>query len=161
MKYKVGQIIYLLSEKSLKIIPAQVVEEVIRNTLAGKEISYIIKMPDQKQTVVDISAIKANIFVDHNKLKEFMMENARQSIEGLINSAFITQEVFVPAPEAASDILPKQEIEEIIQPIVTTTKKSTPKRVQKKKKDDKIKVDIGGGIKANISVEDLTHLGME
>ena len=53
MEYKVGQILYLSNEKSLKVIPVQIVEEVIRTTMAGKEKTYMVQFPDKNKTVAD------------------------------------------------------------------------------------------------------------
>jgi len=39
-EYQVGQILFLIGDSN-KVIPIQVVEEVIRTTLAGKEKTYI------------------------------------------------------------------------------------------------------------------------
>ena len=57
-EYKVGQILFLIGESTTKIIPVQVVEEVVRTTLTGKEKTYTIMLPDQDQTTVDIQSIK-------------------------------------------------------------------------------------------------------
>ena len=42
MNYRVGQILFLIADAS-KVVPIQVVEEVIRTTLEGKEKTYMIR----------------------------------------------------------------------------------------------------------------------
>ena len=53
MDYKVGQVLYMTSSKSLKIIPIQVIEEVCRTTLKGTEKSFIIQLPDENKTTAN------------------------------------------------------------------------------------------------------------
>ena len=55
--YQVGQILFLIADAS-KVVPIQVIEEVIRTTLEGKEKTYIVKLPDKKETCFDIKKIK-------------------------------------------------------------------------------------------------------
>ena len=56
-QYRVGQILFLIADAS-KVVPIQVVEEVIRTTLDGKEKTYVVKFPDKKATTVDIKKVK-------------------------------------------------------------------------------------------------------
>ena len=48
MNFSVGQILYLLSAKSMKVIPALVVEEVTIKTLDGEKISYNVRLPGKR-----------------------------------------------------------------------------------------------------------------
>jgi len=159
MTYKVGQILYLLSEKSLKVIPVQVVEEIVRNTLKGREITYMVSMPNKQRSVVSLDDVNAKIFTDPDSLEAFMFDNAKKSISHLLNEALSVQEVFV---------LVDIEEENIVQESKKSTKstkrgrpkKKLTKNVQSDEEKSKIKVDLGNGIKASVSVEDLDHLGL-
>ena len=68
MSYFVGQIIYLLNTEKLKVYPVQVVEEITRKSLEGKQITYIVKLPDKEGTNVNLADINAKIFVDDIRL---------------------------------------------------------------------------------------------
>ena len=57
-QYEVGQILYTTSKNSFKIIPIQVVEEVVRTTINGTEKTYMVCFPDLNKTTVDIKKIK-------------------------------------------------------------------------------------------------------
>ena len=155
MKYTVGQIIYLLSDKSLKVIPAQIVEEVVRNTMDGKQTSYTIAMPNKDRTCVDLNSISAKIFTDPHILESFMIENAKKSIRGLMNEALRIQEIFVTTEEP--NIIGKSVLSEKLS---QTVQDKENKNVQTKKPGDTIKVDIGNGMRANVKIEDLESLGL-
>tara|TARA_R110000782_G_scaffold41811_1_gene95491 strand:- start:329 stop:793 length:465 start_codon:yes stop_codon:yes gene_type:complete len=86
MIYRVGQILFLIADAS-KVVPIQVVEEVIRTTLEGKEKTYIIKFPDKKATVADIKKIKGQLFNSQDEVKVFMLQNAQNAIEQMVSQA--------------------------------------------------------------------------
>ena len=52
-KYEVGQIIYLLSPKTLKVLPSLIVEEITRKTVEETQTQFVIQMPDEKKTKVN------------------------------------------------------------------------------------------------------------
>jgi hypothetical protein len=87
MNYEVGQVVYLLSEKSLNIVPALIVEEIVRKTINESVTEYTVELPDKKRTRANISNISSMIFNDTNTLKEFMLDNTRKSVEKLIEDA--------------------------------------------------------------------------
>ena len=158
MNYRVGQIIYLLNDKTLKVIPAQVCEEVVRNTLKGKEVTYIIKMPDKKRTTVSISDITTQIFTDSEELKNYMIDNAKTMISKLLHDAHTLEKIFTPKLTDTIQIPVESELERPTSDKNTTEEDTS---VQNSKKDDTmVSVDMGNGMKARIRVEDLTHLNL-
>ena len=84
--YKVGQVLYMIGEKSTKVLPIQVVEEIVRTTMDGKAKSYIIKLPDKAQTTADISEIKGDLFESTKTLREYMTKNATEAINKMITN---------------------------------------------------------------------------
>ena len=160
MAYKVGQILYLLSEKTLKVIPVQIVEEIVRNTLEGREIAYMVSMPNKQRSVVSLDDVNAKIFIDASSLEAFMIDNAKKSITHLLNEALRFQEIFTPVKAQEEESIAKESKKS-----TKTTKRGRPRKkpaksVQTEEEKSKIKVDLGNGIKANVSVEDLDHLGL-
>ena len=72
MNYTVGQIVYLLSKKEIKVYPAQIIEEIKRKTINEEIVSYIILLPDKGKTEVlieELSAKKKIPQVDENKVE--------------------------------------------------------------------------------------------
>ncbi len=135
--YEVGQILYLANEKSFKIIPVQVVEEVVRTTIEGKVKTYLIKFPDKNRTVVDIKDIKYKCFKTENDVESYLLENTKKAIKNLLTAANeIKREVY-------STHSPHQESENFLQP---------------NEKEDIISIDLGNGQKGKLKVEDLTKV---
>ena len=151
MEYGVGQVLYCLNEKSFKIIPVQIVEEVVRTTINGKNKTYMVKFPDAKGSIVDIADIKSKMFPTKQMIRDYMIENTSKTIEKMLETAdALKNEVFKfkHEDESVSDptslqhvsVNEKAENENIMQPMVN---------------DDIIKIDLGNGIKANLNKSEL------
>jgi hypothetical protein len=92
MNYKVGQVVYLLSPKTLKILPALIVEEITRKTVEDVKTQYVLQMPDKNKTNVVLGDVTAEIFNDIETLRNHMIENTRLSVEKLISLAIEMKE---------------------------------------------------------------------
>jgi actin-like ATPase involved in cell morphogenesis len=86
MKFKVGQVIFLLAKDS-KVYPARITEEINRKTLDGTSVSYTVMLPDSNSTQVSLDKIEANVFETSELLKNHMMEKARESIDNIVENA--------------------------------------------------------------------------
>ena len=93
MNYEVGQVIYLLSQKSLNIVPALIVEEVTRKTVDNSTTEYVVEMPNEKGTRAKLSSVTSIIFNDISELREHMLENTRKSVEELISNAIKIKDI--------------------------------------------------------------------
>ena len=147
-EYKVGQVLFVISEKTTKIIPVQVVEEVTRKNMKGSQITYTVKLPDKEMSHVDINDIKGEIFNSITLLREKMMSNATNAINKMIEKTtkivnstfdtnlenFITTENFSEINENLND------------------------NVHLSDNDDIIKVDLGNGQYANMKTDNLKAL---
>tara|TARA_R110001583_G_scaffold48919_14_gene153173 strand:+ start:2129 stop:2527 length:399 start_codon:yes stop_codon:yes gene_type:complete len=87
MKYKVGQIIYLLGKEKTSVFPSQVVEKVTRKNLEGEETSYIVKIPNKEKTEIELEKLNVEVFVSLDTLRETLLEEAKLSIGKIIESA--------------------------------------------------------------------------
>ena len=139
MNYKVGQILYMTNSESLKIIPIQVVEEVIRTTLHGKEKTYMIQLPDKKRTIADINALKGDVYEDVDILKADMISKATDSIGNMI----------LMATKLASSMF------EIAKENNDSVNNQNENSVQVETNNDIIMVDLGGGVKAKMKTTEL------
>jgi hypothetical protein len=138
--YEVGQILFMTSLKRMNIIPVQVVEEVIRTTLTGKEKTYMIKLPDKNSTVADISHVKGKLFTSKLAVRAYMIENATGAIDNMVAEAEILKaEVF------GKDLNDENE----------STEEQNVQNVQINKNSDIIMIDIGNGVKAKINKNEL------
>lgn len=86
MKFKVGQVIFLLAKDS-KVYPARITEEINRKTLDGTSVSYTVMLPDSNSTQVSLDKIEANVFETSEFLKNHMMEKAKESIDNIVENA--------------------------------------------------------------------------
>jgi len=140
--YEVGQILFMTSNKSISIIPVQVIEEVIRTTLAGQEKTHIIKFPDKKKTTADINHVNGKLFTSKNSLRSYMIKNAATAIDAMIkNAELLCNNAF--AKELSENIVDQED----------KTKKI--KNVQSNINDDIITVDLGNGVKAKMKTKNL------
>jgi hypothetical protein len=143
-EYKVGQILFLIGESTTKIIPVQIVEEVVRTTLSGKEKTYTIMLPDKDRTNVDIQSIKGEIFDSKDILRKSMLENATKAIDGMIDLAsHIKVQAFGEDPRPDK---PREKKKASGRP---------RKKVQENKKDDIIEVQLGNGQVGKLNVKDF------
>jgi len=92
MKYEVGQIIYILKNKNLQIIPASVKEEIVRKTIDETIVQYVLGLPDNNQIMIE--DVNDKIFKDVNTLKDFMIENTKKTVEALIEKALEDKEKY-------------------------------------------------------------------
>ena len=110
MKYEVGQIVYLLSNKEMKIFPVQISEETIRRRIDGEAVTYKAVLPTKTRDVVDLSELDARIFVSPGEIRTHMVENTIKMIDGLLERA-----VKVGHASFTQDNSPVQQDEDVIE----------------------------------------------
>jgi len=141
--YTVGQIIYLLSRKDVKVFPALVVEEIKRKTLETEIISYIVRLPDKDSSEILLEEISADVFTSLELLQESMIQNAKSQIDRLLEKA-----------KSASTVFKQDEdIDEIIEE--TNNEKSNNKKTESEsenKDSDIATVDLGNGFVGKINL---------
>lgn len=151
MDYSVGQVLYCLNEKNFKIIPVQVVEEVVRTTITGKSKTYMIMFPDEKKTIVDIENISSKMFTTRNSIRDYMLDNTRATIEKMLSAADKTKkDVFEflenESEEFANGPTDLQNVDNL---------EENAKFVQPNEEENIIKIDLGNGLKAKLNTSEL------
>jgi len=148
--YRVGQILFLISETN-KVLPIQVIEEVIRTTLTGKEKTYIVKFPDKDETQTDIQKIKGELFETRKDLFNYMINNTTNAINKMLDQAeLISSEIFNVDISNAVKVPEKLPFEEKIE---------VPKMQPEIKQNKIITVDLGNGKLGKISEKELEKIG--
>jgi hypothetical protein len=142
MDHKVGQILYICDEERMKIIPIQVVEEVIRNTIEGSEKNYVIMFPDSNKTLANLNKVKGKIFKDPEKVQDYMIKNASDAIKRVKKAAEVLRDQCFNAADSKS----------IVKPDELDQKDAG---VQAENNDDIITVDLGNGVKAKMNTLSL------
>lgn len=87
MKYSVGQTVFLLDNSEMKIFPARIEEEIVRRRVGSELVTYKVSLPNKERTVVDLSELDVTVFISPDELRDHMAENARRTIDGLIERA--------------------------------------------------------------------------
>lgn len=94
-KLRVGQVIFVLQSSQMKLIPAQVTEEINRKKIDGETVQYYVRFgtdPDAKTFLLDFS--KVSVFETIQESLEFLLDNARASIEQICNEASDAAAIF-------------------------------------------------------------------
>ena len=156
-QYRVGQILFLIADAS-KVVPIQVVEEVIRTTLDGKEKTYIVKFPDKKGTTADIKKVKGELFNSKEEVKKYMIDNAKSAIEQMVKLADeMSINIFnVSLYDAPVQEEPHHELVTLDSDVDFEEKEE---EVQPEPDDGIIRVDLGNGKFGKINVDNLNTAG--
>lgn len=85
---RIGQVIYVLSNKGQEIIPAMVVEEQTIQTMQGTSTSWKIAIGSgTKQRVVDSTKLNAELYSSLEEVKALLTTRLNKFIDGLISTA--------------------------------------------------------------------------
>jgi len=143
MAYKVGQVIYLIHPQKLAVIPAQIVEQIIKRTVLGEETVYNLQPPGDVDQVT-LSSFEGEVFENLGSVREYLLVNAQKHIEAVIEKTGKIVESSFDIP-----VLEK-----------TTRRRRKSKKVEEKIEDSGgLKVDLGNGQVGNIKItEDLQRL---
>lgn len=80
MNLDVGQIIYVLSAETDKIVPMQVCEELRRRSISGEEVTYLISSgPDKKTFRLD--EVNGKVYLSLDMAVEHLKKNFEQWLE--------------------------------------------------------------------------------
>jgi len=102
--YKVGQIIYVLTSKETKIYPVQVVEEIIKRSITGESVSYIVKA-GKGNKLVPISDIQGELFEDVESLREVLTKRIINTVNNIVNESIEKASEWYEQPEVHSPII--------------------------------------------------------
>lgn len=87
---QVGQILYILSRADMNLVPVMIVEEIIKRTLEGEQVSYIVeamgKSGAKKKFTLDFNS--SIVFEDIGSAKDYLVKNATDAIGVLCAEAY-------------------------------------------------------------------------
>ena len=111
MTYNVGQLLFIASNKELKIFPALVVEEVVRKSLnSDDKISYVVTLSSGQN--VQLSDIKGDVYTSADDAKRALIVTASSAISEMVDNAVAVANETWPR-EFESPPLPIQELEAV------------------------------------------------
>lgn len=86
--FRIGQIVYVLSEKAEAIVPAIVVEEMVIKKLDGSSVSWKVAVgPPDKKKIVASHDISGDVFMSLDEIKEVMTKRLAAYVDNLIGEA--------------------------------------------------------------------------
>ena len=143
--YNVGQVLYVVIEKKHTILPVRVAEQIVRRTIDGETISYLVEVPGKNQQTVALSNLGTKHFSSIEEVKGELLANAEKAIEAMSEKAkSIAQEFF------------HHDVIEVVNPPSTDLNNTTPTSTPD---EDSAKVDLGDGVVANVDLSSLANLG--
>jgi len=84
--YDVGQVVYVVSSKKMQVLPFVIAEEVVRKTLAGQEVTYLVKR-DKTNKTYNLAEIDGDVYEDIEDVRNKLIVNATSAIEKICNQA--------------------------------------------------------------------------
>jgi hypothetical protein len=104
MKYRVGQVLYVVLKRETRVYPMQVVEEITKKTLDGEVTSYMVRGGSDPKAQLLISEVDGEIFDSAEKAKSVLIDRATGSIVRLMDAAVQKAKEWYPGSfEAPSD----------------------------------------------------------
>ena len=130
---QIGQIIYVLSNKAQKIIPAIVVEEVTIKKLDGNETSWKVSVgPQGKEKIIDSKRLDGELYSTLDEVQSVLKQRLEQFINTIVEDAekraavwYGSKTKIVEQYREEDKIDPNSLIEEDISPPVQESKKKS------------------------------------
>lgn len=120
-QYKVGQILFVGSNKKNQVVPVQITERVTKENVEGQKIIYSVVTTGHPEKPIDLSRIDGQIFTSLEEAKEKMILNAEKA----------SQDLFIRA---------KQEINRMVQVAAQASQKFSPMVSSEKEEDFSIDI---------------------
>tara|TARA_Y100000034_G_C6752609_1_gene334697 strand:+ start:357 stop:797 length:441 start_codon:yes stop_codon:yes gene_type:complete len=77
--HEVGQVLYVILSKKQRVIPIQIAEQIVRRSIEGESIQYLVKVPG-KNDFVDLKLFGDEIYSTLDEVQEQLMKNANKAI---------------------------------------------------------------------------------
>jgi hypothetical protein len=81
-RYEVGQTLYVVMVDKLKIVPVLVAEEVVRKTLQGEEVTYLVCHKEASDPI-DLRRLKGDVYEDLEEVKTLLVDNVTRNITNM------------------------------------------------------------------------------
>lgn len=85
--YKIGQILYVIPAENATIVPVQVLERRIIESVNGQAVKHVVKSPKPQAKPIVLETIKGAIFGDLKTARDIMVKNAIAAIDAMIDNA--------------------------------------------------------------------------
>jgi len=87
MSYQIGQVIFVLSNKTQTVLPGIVREEIHHRSLDGENVSYKIAIgPANKQRIVDLSSVDGEVYGSLDEVREVLIGKLTAFVDDLCST---------------------------------------------------------------------------
>jgi hypothetical protein len=87
MTYSVGQILFVIVNKKMQVYPMMVIEEIVKRTLQGEEVNYVLQGGSDPTTIILLNQVDGEIFESADEAKYVLTNRATAQIEKLVDAA--------------------------------------------------------------------------
>ena len=103
-QFEVGSVIYFISPKTEKVIPALVSEKIVRTSKAASRVTYILEIRTGKSTqTAEVDPSTTTLFARPEDVREFMIARTTKAIDELIAAAVTLSKQFSLVQPAQTD----------------------------------------------------------
>jgi hypothetical protein len=86
VEYDVGQVLYAVSHKAMKVIPLRVTERIVRQTLEGDIVTYVAQLPDGRE-LSDLSKLSGDIYISLDEVRTQMIVRITDVVDVIVDSS--------------------------------------------------------------------------
>lgn len=87
MTYRVGQVLFVIVNKKMQVYPMMVIEEIVKRTLQGEEVNYVLQGGSDPSTTILLSQVDGEVFESADEAKYVLTNRATTQIERLVDAA--------------------------------------------------------------------------
>jgi len=106
--YDVGQVVYVVSSQKMQVLPFVISEEVVRKTLAGQDVTYLVKR-DKTNKTYNLAEIQGDVYVDIDDVRNSLIINATNAIEKICDQSRRKGESLTSSPRQPKPQPPSKE----------------------------------------------------
>ena len=86
--HAVGDVLYIISNKKRNVVPVRVVEQIVRRTIDGEQVSFKVALPGKNpQESVDLHSIDGTSYRTLGDARRFLYDQATTAINDLLETA--------------------------------------------------------------------------
>lgn len=108
--YRVGQVLYVLMSKETKIIPVQIVEEIIKRTVTGETVSYIVKAGKNSKPI-SLQDFDGEVFDSVDLLRDTLLKKVMNTVNNVVDNAVLRASEWYDQPEVVSPLVDEQQVQ--------------------------------------------------
>tara|TARA_Y100000310_G_C20650212_1_gene798995 strand:+ start:803 stop:1234 length:432 start_codon:yes stop_codon:yes gene_type:complete len=102
--HQVGQVLYVILTKKQKVIPIQITEQIVRRSIQGESIQYLVSVPGKNDSI-DLKVLGNEIYSQLDQVEEALIKNANMAIRKMTeHAADMAQEHFMETPSTFQPI---------------------------------------------------------